>query len=96
MAEPTEDTAEECREHPECIRGFKRHAANDLIGLAGWWHLAWRGNDQGWEMTAPNGEIRHVGPREGHPVGWLVDSVPGLVFAEIATAISDKDLFPPS
>ncbi len=96
MREPTYDTAEECLEHPGCIRGFKYFAANELNGLAGWWHLAWKGQDQGWEMTAPNGEIRLAAPRQGeHPVGWLVAAVPGLVLADIATAISDKGLFPP-
>ena len=97
--EPDEDTAADCQQHENCIRGFKRQATGDLAPLAGWWHLEWDQNASQWNITAPNGEMRYVVVQladAGYPPAALINAVPGLLFEPIVVAIKNKGLFPPS
>jgi len=47
---PSDDTAELCRDHESCIRGF---VAVGQPGKAGWWHMHWNAELRVWQLSGP-------------------------------------------
>jgi hypothetical protein len=54
------DTAENCTEHPSCIRGFIAKPKYGYPNAAGWWHLGWDQADELWRVTDPGGGAKDV------------------------------------
>ena len=92
------DTAEECRDHDSCIKGFKAAATGDVVALPGWWHFEWDQQASQWNITDPTGGTRYVVVQSADaafPPAALIDAVPGMTFEKIVTVINEKGLFPP-
>ena len=92
------DTAENCTEHPSCIRGFIAKPKYGYPNAAGWWHLRWDQADELWHATDPGGEaidVRVRGEEKLTPPVALIGAFQYVPFHVVVDAIRRKGLFPP-
>ncbi len=95
---PAADVAELCREHKNCIKGFKATATGDLAPLAGWWHFLWDQENMQWNITDPTGENGYVVVQSvdaSFPPAALINAAPGVLLQPIVSIIEEEGLFPP-